>query len=65
MNEYKIYKLKNGIPFIYIPQNEDLSGIQVGVKVGSNNESDEFHGASHYLEHMLFKGTEATPDRRE
>ena len=65
MNEYKIYKLKNGIPFIYIPQNEDLSGIQVGVKVGSNNESDEFHGASHYLEHMLFKGTEATPDGRE
>lgn len=65
MNEYKIYKLKNGVPFIYIPKNEDLTAIQFGIKVGSNNEPDEFHGASHYLEHMLFKGTEGTPNGRE
>lgn len=30
----------------------------VYVKVGSRHESEETHGVAHFLEHMLFKGTE-------
>ena len=31
--------------------------VGVWVGVGSRHESDELHGCSHFLEHLLFKGT--------
>lgn len=34
------------------------AAIGVYIKVGSRNESPEIAGASHFVEHMLFKGTE-------
>src|SRR4051812_14214885 len=37
--------------------------IGVWVGVGSRDESDELAGASHFLEHLLFKGTEARSAR--
>ena len=35
------------------------------VGTGSRDETDEQSGASHFLEHLLFKGTEPTGPRRE
>ncbi len=39
---------------------ESVKSISAGiwVKTGSRNESDELAGVTHFLEHMLFKGTE-------
>ena len=57
MNEFKTYILDNGIKVIYVHKPGELTSVQVCVKVGSINESNNFKGGSHFLEHLLFKGT--------
>lgn len=58
MNKVRI--LSNGIRVVseYIPY---LKSVSIGVWVGngSYNEKAEENGISHYIEHMLFKGTES------
>lgn len=51
--------LPNGLTLIVKPdQRSDLASVQVWVKTGSIHEGDYLGaGLSHYLEHMLFKGT--------
>lgn len=34
------------------------AALGIWVKAGASNESDEISGVSHYIEHMMFKGTE-------
>jgi predicted Zn-dependent peptidase len=46
----------------YVPGAESVS-LGIWVAVGSRHESDGWHGASHFLEHMLFKGTESRSAR--
>ncbi len=53
------YTLDNGLRIVsekieYVKS----ASIGIWVKVGSNNENDETNGLSHFIEHMLFKGTE-------
>lgn len=54
----EIIKLKNGIPVLteYV---EDLKSFTFGifVKTGARDEEEFESGVSHYIEHMLFKGT--------
>ena len=47
-----------------LPQTHSAS-ISFFVGAGSRYESDETAGVSHFLEHMLFKGTERRPTPRE
>lgn len=56
---YKIVKLSNGIRLVYekIPFVRSLS-IGVWIKTGSRNEEIDNSGISHFIEHMMFKGTE-------
>ncbi|GMR05194.1 MAG: pitrilysin family protein [Thermodesulfobacteriota bacterium] len=50
--------LKSGIKVITEEMSEsESSSIGVWVKTGSRDEDPEFNGASHFIEHMLFKGT--------
>ena len=50
--------LKNGLRIITVPQKETKAAtILVMVKTGSKYEERETSGISHFLEHMLFKGT--------
>lgn len=54
----KKHTLDNGIRIImekidYVKS----ASIGIWVRVGSNNENDETNGLSHFIEHMLFKGT--------
>lgn len=53
------YRLDNGIKVIYskIP-NIKITSVQLWMKTGSRNETPEINGISHFLEHMVFKGTE-------
>ena len=43
-----------------VTQKADFNNVFIGawIKVGLVNESDEENGLSHFLEHMVFKGTE-------
>jgi len=57
--EFKNEKLANGLALIG-EVNKSAKSAAVGffVKTGSRDEVPEISGVSHYLEHMLFKGTE-------
>jgi predicted Zn-dependent peptidase len=55
--DVKINYLKNGLEVLTIKKDTQISSINVGVKVGAMNESLEEKGISHFIEHMLFKGT--------
>ncbi len=54
----RIYTLSNGLK-VYLSVNKLQPRIQtyVAVHVGSKNDPAETTGLSHYLEHLLFKGT--------
>ena len=56
--DVKKHKLENGLELITIKKDTQISSINIGVKVGALNESLNEKGISHYIEHMLFKGTE-------
>lgn len=49
--------LENGITLISIKKDTALSCINIGVNVGSLYEDINEKGISHFVEHMLFKGT--------
>lgn len=53
------YTLDNGMRIV-AEKIEYVKSASIGiwVKVGSNNENDDTNGLSHFIEHMLFKGTE-------
>ena len=55
----KIYTLDNGLK-VYMTVNKETPRIQtyIAVRVGSKNDPHETTGLSHYLEHLMFKGTE-------
>lgn len=58
-NNFKTYKLDNGLTVIL---DKDASQTQVvgivAANVGSQDEEEDATGLAHYLEHMLFKGTQ-------
>lgn len=54
----------NGFKVIYEPAAANglpITYIRVFCNLGSINESGAYHGASHFIEHMCFKGTTAMP----
>ncbi len=57
--ETRMYKLSNGLT-VYLSRNELEPRIQtyIAVRTGSKNDPHNATGLAHYLEHMLFKGTE-------
>lgn len=48
----------NGYTFIHVPKSGDVFNISTWVRTGSIHENDENSGISHFLEHLMFKGTE-------
>lgn len=57
--EARIYTLDNGLK-VYLTDNKDEPRIQtmIAVKAGSTYDPAETTGLAHYLEHMMFKGTD-------
>ena len=55
----KAFKLKNGMSvFVWEDSTKtDVLG-QVVVRTGSVNDPEQYTGLAHYLEHVLFKGTQ-------
>src|SRR5512138_1743936 len=55
----RIYTLDNGLK-VYLSVYKDAPRIQtaIAVRTGGKNDPTDNTGMSHYLEHMMFKGTE-------
>jgi len=62
MGDYKKTTLKNGLRIITVPsKSTKTAAILVLVGTGSKYETKDINGLSHFLEHMLFKGTKKYP----
>jgi len=60
--QYTKTTLKNGLRVITVPTKGNPSvTVMVMVEAGSNYETKEQNGLSHFLEHMCFKGTTKRP----
>ena len=55
----RIYTLDNGLK-VYLTAYDDAPRVQtnIAVRAGSKNDPEDATGLAHYLEHMLFKGTD-------
>ena len=57
--EFKSEKLENGLVIIgEINTSAKSTAVGFFVNTGSRDETEQINGVSHFLEHMLFKGTE-------
>jgi len=58
--------LKNGVTLLTVPMAGLTSAtVTVWVKTGSRNENSKNNGISHFLEHMVFKGSSKRPTAKE
>ena len=61
--EYAYFVLPNELPVLLISdKNTDKAAASLDVHVGSSDDPKDRAGLAHFLEHMLFLGTEKYPD---
>ncbi|GHE22407.1 insulinase family protein [Halomonas urumqiensis] len=60
--DYRVLRLESGLTALLVndPQ-ADKAAASMNVSVGSAQDPDDLQGLAHYLEHMLFLGTEPYP----
>lgn len=58
LNQPTVLKLPCGLTIIAEQMPIDVVTLDVWARVGSAMESDDINGMAHFLEHMVFKGTE-------
>ena len=59
--QQKTSKFSNGLTLLTIPMPTESVTALLLVRVGSRDESKAINGLSHFVEHMVFKGTEKWP----
>jgi len=65
-SEYRKFTLDNGMRVVLLSDPKlNKSSASVAVKVGSMADPKERQGLAHFLEHMLFLGSEKFPDEAE
>jgi len=55
---YQTYTLPNGLKIIHKPDQSAVTYCGMVINTGSRDEVEEEQGMAHFIEHMLFKGTE-------
>lgn len=61
--EYRYTQLENGLKVVLISDaGADKAAASLDVNVGSRQDPQDYQGLAHFLEHMLFLGTEKYPD---
>jgi secreted Zn-dependent insulinase-like peptidase len=61
--DYRVLELENGLNVLLVSDDEaDKAAASMNVRVGSAQDPDDLQGLAHFLEHMLFLGTEAYPE---
>lgn len=64
MFNHKLYNLNSGLRLVVIPmESTKTATVLVMVGTGSKYETKDINGVSHFLEHMMFKGTEKRPGK--
>jgi zinc protease len=58
MNAPTVHQLPNGLTIVAEQMPVEAVNLSLWIKVGSAVESDTINGMAHFLEHMIFKGTE-------
>lgn len=59
---YQKIKLNNGIRVVLVPdEHTKAATVFVMFRVGSRYEDKKYNGVSHFIEHMMFKGTKRRP----
>lgn len=58
LNAPKLHRLPNGLTIIAEQMPIDAVNLSLWINVGSAVEADAINGMAHFLEHMIFKGTE-------
>ena len=58
LNTPTVHQLPNGLTIIAEQMPVEAVNLNVWIKVGSAVEPDAINGMAHFLEHMIFKGTE-------
>ena len=55
----RIYTLSNGLTVLFsVNHKEPRVAVRIAVRAGSNTDPQDHTGLAHYLEHLLFKGTD-------
>ncbi|MDP3919561.1 MAG: pitrilysin family protein [Candidatus Omnitrophota bacterium] len=63
--DYQLTQLPNGLKVVTIPmQDRETVAVAIWVRVGSRYEPLRSSGLSHFMEHMLFKGTRRRSTRQ-
>ncbi len=63
-NHYDFHTYPNGLRLVTVPMEHTKSvTVLVMVATGSRYETKDINGISHFLEHMMFKGTTKRPDK--
>ena len=61
--DYRILTLENGLTALLVSDPEaDKAAASMNVSVGSAQDPEDLAGLAHFLEHMLFLGTEPFPE---
>jgi zinc protease len=59
LKELRVHTLDNGLRVYLLPvKGSPIVSVMVAYKVGSGDEDKDQTGLSHYLEHLMFKGTD-------
>ncbi|WP_404376659.1 insulinase family protein [Vreelandella aquamarina] len=60
--DYRVLTLENGLQALLVSDPDaDKAAASMNVRVGSAQDPDDLQGLAHFLEHMLFLGTEPYP----
>ncbi|MDZ7611648.1 MAG: pitrilysin family protein [Candidatus Moranbacteria bacterium] len=63
--DFKKTTLKNGTRVVFVPMKDTQTvTVEILVEAGSKYETKKNSGMSHFLEHMMFKGTKKRPDAK-
>ena len=58
MDNYSLYELNNKLRYLLVPLDiHNSCSVHIYVKIGSVYENMLYNGISHFIEHMVFKGT--------
>ena len=56
--DYIAHTLPNGLSMVHLPVNSPVSYCGFAVNAGTRDENEDEFGLAHFVEHMIFKGTE-------
>lgn len=57
-------KLENGLTLVSIKKDTQIASLHVGIGIGGMYESTKERGISHFIEHMVFKGTKSRSNEK-